>query len=93
MKDPVITDAGYKLWPFIWCVGENLAVAVSTIAVERKQTVKVGSEHWGVGKAKYRNGYKIDFSKIKIGDMVFCPKCGAPVDFRLMPSNSVPKLV
>lgn len=39
------------------------------------------------------DSYKIDLKNYKSGDIVKCPVCNGPVDFRAFPSNSLPKFV
>jgi len=90
-----------KNYPVIYCLNEDIAIAVSY----NKLTVKgdkfgrvvvkdiVDKSHWYLTVAVFRDGYYIDMTDYKDGDKVLCPKCNEPVDFRLFPSGTKPKLI
>jgi hypothetical protein len=97
---PQILRLKYKLWPVVFCVEEDKAIGVSyhNIGIKqnasgrRKAKTKSNKEHWMDWNSKFLEGYRIDFSESKKGDLVMCPVCGAPVDFRLFPSTTKPSL-
>jgi len=91
-----------KLYPIIWCTGEEIAIAVSQKVVSVKRTTtgkykirnrdQVNYSQWRDWNSKFREGYEIDFLQCVEGEEVLCPKCGEPVDFRVFPATKVPKL-
>jgi len=81
-----------KFYPLIFCPNEEKTIAISK-RVKFGQ-VKVNKKDYIDGNAEFfTDEYVIDFNKIKDGDKVCCPKCGKPVDFRLFPSDTLPKFV
>ena len=91
-----------KLYPIIWCTSEELAIAVSRKIVHTKRDTvgkvkirnkdQVNHSQWRDWNSEFREGYEIDFSQLKAGEKVYCPKCGEPVDFRVFPASKPPKL-
>jgi hypothetical protein len=97
---PVVSERKTKLWPIIWCTGEAYCIAVSRVPLSVKMTNKgvmkatkvVDKSQWQKWNSVFRDGYHIDMSNYKDGDIVLCTKCGQPVDFRLFPSYYSPTL-
>ena len=91
-----------KLYPIIWCTGEELAIAVSkkvahvkvdsTGKAKVRNKDKVNFSQWRDWNSTFREGYKIDLSQCEAGDIVKCPHCGSPVDFRVFPASRPPQL-
>jgi hypothetical protein len=79
------------LYPVIRCIKENKVIALCTLKYQKNE--KICDKHWNSSNVIFLNDeYIIDFSKIKNGDKVTCPKCDSEVDFMLFPSDTVPKL-
>jgi len=88
-----------KLYPVIWCTGEDLCIAVSRKVARVKKTTagykirdKVDYEQWRDWNSTFREGYEIDMSTLAEGELVICPKCGENCDFRVFPSTKPPQL-
>ncbi len=91
-----------KLYPIIWCTGEELAIAVSRKIVHVKADTtgkykirgkdQVNFTQWREWNSTFREGYEIDLSQCEAGEEVLCPKCGEPVDFRVFPASTPPVL-
>lgn len=79
-----------KLYPVIMCTGEDIYIGVSHCKLRKNK--KVDADQWRVWNSVFRKGYRIDMSDCEPGQMVCCPVCGAPVDFRLFPSSTLPML-
>lgn len=82
-----------RYWPSIFCIGENMFIGVSyypvRISIERCEVV---IDHWKKGGCAFRTPeHEIDMTKYKKGDIVWCPKCGAKVDFRMWLSSVPPQ--
>jgi hypothetical protein len=92
--------AGRKFYPVIYCQHENTAIGVSNIPLRWKWTGSsavpidvVNFLHWLPGNCKWKPGYEINMTACEAGDVVWCPKCNHPVDFRAFgPVSSVPVL-
>jgi hypothetical protein len=79
-----------------------LAIAVSkkVVSIKRDSTGKckirnkdqVNESQWRDWNSEFREGYEIDFTKCTEGELVLCPKCGEPVDFRVFPASKPPEL-
>jgi len=84
-----------RRWPAIFCTREKIFIGVSyntlkaQFGVIQKQVTK---DQWYPEISKFRSEeYRIDFTKFKKGDLVLCPKCNGPVDFRVWLSATVPE--
>jgi len=91
-----------RYYPVIFCLKANKVIGFSTSDIPLKANKfgkvslkrKVGIKDWKNETAHWlTEEYAIDMSKYEEGDMVFCKKCGKPVDFRVFPSNEKPRLI
>jgi hypothetical protein len=85
-----------KYYPAIYCLEEKLFIGVSREAVPPRKAVgyKVNVKDWLPHNCNFRaREYIIDLRKHKEGDVINCPKCNKPVDFRLWMSSTKPLLV
>lgn len=97
---PQVYKLKYKLWPILFCTEEDKVIGVSyhNIGVKQNACGKVrpktknNKDHWMEWNSKFLSGYRVDFNESKKGDIITCPACGAPVDFRLFPSTTRPNL-
>jgi len=97
---PKICTRSTKLWPIVWCTGEDICIGVSRVSIgvkydpcgKAKPRTKVDHTQWLDWNSSFREGYKINFKKAEVGDVVNCPKCGALADFRLFPSLKPPEM-
>ena len=64
----------------------------STKRVKAGKAQKVHYNQWRTWNSTFREGYEIDLSAYNPGDIVRCPKCGGPVDFKLFPASRLPRL-
>jgi phosphomevalonate kinase len=81
-----------KYYPIIFCTGEDKAIAISKKF--KFGTVKVNKKDYIDGNGDFLSDeHKIDFTDVKDGEKISCPKCGSPVDFRLFPSDTLPRFV
>ena len=81
-----------KYYPSLFCTGEKIFIGVSDVKVGLGHTeYKIIPAHWQSGVARFRVGYEMDFSQIKEGDKVQCPKCKADLDFRMWLSSKRPE--
>jgi hypothetical protein len=88
-----------KLYPVIWCTGEDICIAVSRKVARVKKTTagykirdKVSYDQWREWNSTFREGYEIDLSQLDAGELVVCPNCGENCDFRVFPSTKPPQL-
>lgn len=87
-------------YPVIVCNAEQKPIGVSFIPLKLKcdatgrvvPAEKVTSFHWSEGKCQFLEGYEIDMSTFREGDMVTCPVCNSSVNFTVFGSSIVPKL-
>ena len=77
-------------WPMAFCIHENKAIAVSRIKCHGK--VKVHWNHFEPHNAKFLPGYMFSLRDKKLGDQIFCPYCGRPLDFRMWMSDTEPDI-
>jgi hypothetical protein len=91
-------DLTPDLYPTIYCLAENLYIAFSKKPLRkiRKQgsvryKKKVYYHYFVPPHVEFRDGYYIDMTKFRDGELVRCPNCRCEVDFRAFPSNTVPK--
>ena len=99
-KKPKPVKRTHKLWPVIWCTGEDICIGVSHVSVGLKYTgagkpkakSKVSHDQWRSWNSVFRDGYSVDFTGVKVGDTMYCSHCQAKVDFRLFPSMKPPEL-
>jgi hypothetical protein len=97
---PKISKRSTKLWPIVWCTGEDMCIGVSRMSVgvkynasgKAKSKSKVDHTQWKHWNSSFREGYPMDFDNAEAGDIILCPKCGEPVDFRLFPSLRPPEM-
>jgi len=88
-----------KLYPVIWCTGEDICIAVSRKVARVKKTTagykikdKVNYDQWREWNSTFREGYEIDLSQLDAGEKVTCPYCHHDCDFRVFPSTKPPQL-
>lgn len=77
-------------YPMVFCLHEDKPIAVSKLRC--KKGAKVHWVHWEPQNATFINGYEFSLKDKRIGDKVFCPKCGHSLDFRFWPSDTVPTI-
>lgn len=91
-----------RYYPVMFCVHEDLAIALCTVPVglkgdrfgRIKPKEKVIYKHWMQHNCTFRaEEYVFNMKMYQEMDIVRCPKCGNPIDFRLFPSTCLPKLV
>jgi len=88
-----------KLFPVIFCLKENKAIALGLRPLKYKMRgdrVKLRESvhvtQWQKDNSMFLEGYEIDFHQCNLAEKVLCPKCGGAVDFRVFPSSITPKL-
>ena len=84
-----------KYWPTIYCLNEKIFIGVSYETVKSRYgriKKKVLDKDWINGICKFRSPeYVINMGQYKDGDIVYCPKCGGHVDFRIWVSATMPE--
>jgi len=83
-----------KYWPIMFCPHEELYIAVSHDGMGKNATRKrkVDASAWQEDNSQFLPGYAIEMAQHKPGEVVKCPKCDHPIDFRTFPCSSRPKL-
>lgn len=85
------------LYPVVWCVTECKVIAFSRDPLKVKSgknrfkvVDKVNIKQWTECVFESEE-YTINFEQYIDGDVVLCPKCHKPVDFRAFPSSTLPE--
>lgn len=90
-KTRIIQYKPKAFYPMAYCTKEEIPIAVSHTKCKKK--IKVNWIHFREDIAEFRKGYEFDMKECKKGDTVYCPVCGANLDFRLWMSDSRPHIV
>lgn len=98
----IVKKERMRHYPVIYCPREDVVVGLSYKPMRFKANrfgkivpkYKVNKKHWLPQFCHFKSQeYVIDLREFKDGQEICCPKCGTPVDFRLFPSATSPKLI